>query len=267
MSISSCMLAASEAKPVDWNNLPTHPLANGVTHHELESKSMQRTVGYTLYLPEEYAAHPEKHYPVIYFLHGYGGDENADGPGFSGIVAGAIRNGLIPPVICVFPNGGKSFYRDHPDTGILVESMLISELIPAIDAHYRTIPDRDHRVISGFSMGGAGALRLAVLYPELFSAAGSWAGAIGDPWDVEFPSELTEALLDQIDPKPRLLMICGTEDEPGYPVHLDFIQKLYSTKYDFTYHALRGVPHKLGLYYSMTGREMVNFLCAPWIVE
>jgi putative tributyrin esterase len=59
------------------------------------------------------------------------------------------------------------------------ESYIIKELIPEIDKTYRTIATRDGRIIAGLSMGGYGALKFGLKYPELFSLAGSFSGAIG----------------------------------------------------------------------------------------
>src|SRR4051812_1614914 len=141
---------------------------------------MDRDIGYSLYLPPEYAK-SEARYPVIYFLHGAGGNENSDAGGFSGAVDRAIRARVMPPAICVFPNGGLSGYRDRPGTRVLVETFIITELLPEIDARYRTRASRSGRALAGFSMGGGGAVRLAMKYPELFCAAGSWGGAFRRP--------------------------------------------------------------------------------------
>jgi Predicted esterase len=246
-------------REVIWNNIPAqpHPL---VSHHDFHSDAMQRTVGYTVYLPPSYATDTDRRFPVLYFLHGAGGNENADGPGFASIIDRLIRAGRIPPVVCVFPNGGMSGYRDNPETGINVETMITKELVARIDKNYRTLPRRESRVIGGFSMGGGGSLRLALTYPDLFSAAASWAGSVANRRTGELPPELNLDLLRAQEPTVRLLMIVGYEDEIALAGHLPFIDLLREARYSFTFRTLRGVPHNLGRYYELTGEDFATFL-------
>lgn len=254
--------AAESPRPrreVIWNNIPAqpHPL---VSHHDFHSDAMQRTVGYTVYLPPSYATDTDRRFPVLYFLHGAGGNENADGPGFASIIDRLIRAGRIPPVVCVFPNGGMSGYRDNPETGINVETMITKELVSLIDQNYRTLARRESRVIGGFSMGGGGSLRLALTHPDLFSAAASWAGSVANRRTRELPPELNLDLLRAQEPTVRLLMIVGYEDESALAGHLPFIDLLREARYSFTFRTLRGVPHNLGRYYELTGDDFATFL-------
>ena len=158
-------------KNVKWVN-PDMKEFKGLSHHIIQSTALGHDVGYSVWLPAEYAQKNKKRYPVIYFLHGMGGSESADAPSFSAIVAKAIEDGILPPVICVFPNGGVSFYRDE------VEKMIITEIIPTIDSNYRTIAKGKSRALAGFSMGGFGSVYLSVQYPTLFCAAGSMGGGL-----------------------------------------------------------------------------------------
>jgi endo-1,4-beta-xylanase len=83
----------------------------------------------------------------------------------------AIAAGEVDPMLLVFVNGGhNSAYQDSVDGTLKVETMIMKELIPHIDATYRTVADRKGRAIEGFSMGGGGALRFALKYPEKFSS-------------------------------------------------------------------------------------------------
>lgn len=261
--------AASETprprREVIWNNIPAepHPL---VAHHDFHSEAMQRTVGYTVYLPPSYATETERRYPVLYFLHGAGGNENADGPGFAGIIDRLVRAGRIPPVVCVFPNGGMSGYRDNLETGINVETMITKELVSLIDKNYRTIPRRESRVIGGFSMGGAGSLRLALTHPDIFSAAASWAGGLANRRTGELPPEINVDMLRSLEPTVRLLMIVGYDDG-AYGSYLPFIDALREAHYSFTFRTLRGVPHNLGRYYELTGEDFATFLLSEVITD
>lgn len=153
--------SAEERPPVSWVN-PKLPAGPGLKHHVLESEAMGHDVGYVVATPNDYDASGKTRYPVVYFLHGMGGNESADAGGFSGLVRGATRAGKMPPAICVFPNGGRSGYRGE------VEQMIVEELIPLIDQTYPTKAEAASRVVAGFSMGGAGSARLSLMHPDLF---------------------------------------------------------------------------------------------------
>jgi len=134
-------------------------------------------VGYNIYLPPGYAS-SDKQYPVMYWLHGSGGNESSDIWVIERIKKYYEANMDAAQMIVVFVNGvGTSFYLDAPDGSLPVESIIINELIPHIDKTYRTVKTRTSRVIEGFSMGGYGALLYATKYPELFCSAVSYSGA------------------------------------------------------------------------------------------
>lgn len=252
-------LAASAQQPrreVKWNH-PEGTKIPGIEHSSFHSPSMDTEMGYNVTLPEEYAK-TTKRYPVIYFLHGAGGDENSDAGGFSGLIGKMVADKKIPPVICVFPNGGMSGYQDRPAEKVLMETFLIKELIPRIDKTYRTQADRKGRVLAGFSMGGGGAVRLSLKYPDLFSAAASWAGAIV-PRSGTMPAELEAENLRKLAGRVRLLLIVGDQDIT-YNGHKPVLERLEQAKYPIRYRMLEGVPHNLGLYYEKTGEELARFL-------
>jgi enterochelin esterase-like enzyme len=89
----------------------------------------------------------------------------------------------------VFPNGGKKTeYRDWPEQNVLPETMIIRELIPFVDSHYRTNPTPMARALEGMSMGANGALKLALKYPEMFGSVVAYAGSYKRlPLDGYFP--------------------------------------------------------------------------------
>lgn len=145
--------------------------AHGVSHHVFHSASTKGEVSYHVYLPAAYEAEPERRFPVVYWLHGSGGGL----PGISSVAARfdrAIRDGKAPPCLVVFVNGlPMGMYVDWADGSTPVESMILRDLLPHIDATYRTQASREGRLLDGFSMGGYGSARLAFKYPELFRAA------------------------------------------------------------------------------------------------
>ncbi len=145
---------------------------------------MQRDVDYCLYLPPSYATEKARLYPVVYHLHGAGGNETRSI--FSATVLHeGILAGRLPEMIMVFPNGGRStMYQDSGDGRFMAETTFIRELMPHIDATYRTIADRKARCIEGSSMGGRGSTHLAMKYPELFGSLFNQSGNVYHVSDV-----------------------------------------------------------------------------------
>ncbi|CAG0985236.1 hypothetical protein PHYC_01985 [Phycisphaerales bacterium] len=138
-----------------------------------------RTVSFNIYLPENYDSTTQR-YPVIYHLHGIGG--NQGGPQNSTVPASfeaALAQGLIGPVIVVFPNGyTDGWWADSVSFDKPAETDAVRQLIPHVDQTFRTLPTRGARVIQGFSMGGFGATKFYSKFPELFVACVEYDGAI-----------------------------------------------------------------------------------------
>ena len=160
----------------------------GLTHNTFFSKSMRREIGYGVYIPKNYnlnsnsTTNGRERFPVIYWLHGKGGDEST---GFNlripPMFHNVIEGGKINPAIMVFPNCGNfSMFCDSYDNSIMGETILIKELIPLIDATFKTVDSGKGRALEGFSMGGFGAVKLAFRFPELFSSVVTYAGSFHD---------------------------------------------------------------------------------------
>jgi enterochelin esterase-like enzyme len=119
-----------------------------------------------IYLPPSYNT-STKHYPVVYFLPGYTeGSMKISLPKDADVL---IEEGKIKEMILVTVPGGSSFYVNSPITGNW-DDFVTQEVVGYVDSHYRTIPKAEARGISGHSMGGYGALNLAMLHPEIFGA-------------------------------------------------------------------------------------------------
>lgn len=146
-----------------------------VAELKLASKLMQRDMPYRVILPEGYATATDTRFPVIYLLHGlFGSSSNWTGMTKLTDYARGYK------VIIVTPEGENGWYTDSPTKAPnKYESYIIKELIPEIDAKYRTNARRESRVIAGLSMGGYGAMKFGVKYPEMFALAGSFSGAVG----------------------------------------------------------------------------------------
>ncbi len=133
-------------------------------------------VSYFVLLPEAYAQQPEQHFPVLYWLHGAGGGSRGL-PQLCSWFQQAMDEGKIPPMLVVFPNGlSLSLWVDSADGSLPVETILMQELLPDVDHRFRTIPSREGRILEGFSMGGYGAARLALRYPQSFAAVSILSG-------------------------------------------------------------------------------------------
>ena len=137
--------------------------------------------GACVYLPPGYDANAATRYPVVYLLHGGGGDQ-ADWVTFGdvrGILDRAYADNHAHSVIAVMPDGRSGQWFDYQDRSFLNETYLLRHLVPAVDARFRTIADRRGRALAGLSHGGYGALHLAAKAPDLFSVAGSMSGNLG----------------------------------------------------------------------------------------
>lgn len=126
----------------------------------------------SIYLPPQYDEHTSQRYPVIYYLHGFLNNDIIQ-PGMKSILDKGITSGKIKPFILVIPDQKTifdgSFYSNSSLTGNWADFTGI-ELVQYIDTHYRSIPSRSSRGIAGHSMGGYGAIRMAMLFPDVFSS-------------------------------------------------------------------------------------------------
>lgn len=150
------------------DNTPITPVFERyVKGSTVQSTLLNRKINYTLFLPASYESDPLKKYPVVYFLHGIGESHMKDWSEYMEVIKSLEAKGL-QEMIYVFPNGYNSYYSNTYDGGFPYMDMFIEELVPHIDETYRTIGDRQHRAVTGYSMGGFGAAALAIRHPEVF---------------------------------------------------------------------------------------------------
>jgi endo-1,4-beta-xylanase len=159
---------------------PDRTAPAGTQYRTFHSQTVQGEVSYLIYLPPDYQASGERRYPVIYWLHGKGGSERS-GASFVAQLDAAIKAGVSPAAIAVLVNGLRdSRYYDSHDGRRPVETVFIRDLIPHIDATYRTLARRESRALEGFSMGGFGSAHLGFKYPDLFGVVSIMSGALLD---------------------------------------------------------------------------------------
>jgi len=145
--------------------------APGLEYRVFDSQAAGGKVSYQIVLPEIYDREPERRFPVLYWLHGSGGSPATGLLAQARNFREAIRQGKIPPLLVVFPNGlANGMWCDAKDGRTPVETILIQDLLPEVDRNFRTIAAREGRNIEGFSMGGYGAARLGFKHHDLFAA-------------------------------------------------------------------------------------------------
>jgi enterochelin esterase-like enzyme len=141
-----------------------------VQYRTFFSPTIGRGVSYHIYTPPAYDAEPTRRFPVLYWLHGSGSVLPGIAP-VSNWFNTAIAQGKIAPMIVVFPNGMPYGMWCNSKNGVTpIESVVVHDLIPAVDATFRTLSGRKGRIVEGFSMGGYGAGRLGFKFHDRFAA-------------------------------------------------------------------------------------------------
>lgn len=160
-----------------------------------ESSAVDSDVSYYIYLPPGYDSN-DRRYPVLYWLHGAYGRPHSATPVVrrldSAIRAGGAAEMIV--VSCIDPTG-LSMWTESKDGRLPMETVIIEELVPHVDATYRTINQRHGRAIEGFSMGGYGSAYLGVKYRHIFTSISILAGALHTP---ETFRERRRAIFDNV---------------------------------------------------------------------
>jgi S-formylglutathione hydrolase FrmB len=153
----------------------------------LKSTILARPVRYCAYLPASFDTDKTKQFPVLYYLHGLGDNEQSllNSGGWD-LIEDMRRTGKIGDFVVLAPNGGHTFFMNSADGKIRYEDFLTKEFIPQMEKKYHVVGVRSKRGITGVSMGGFGALRLAFKYPQQFEAvSGQMPALLADvPQDV-----------------------------------------------------------------------------------
>lgn len=218
------------------------------------AEKMQKEVKSVVVKPANYTKN--KQYPVLYLLHGYSDNYSKWVNTVPDILDLSTRYGII--IVC--PDGGyNSWYFDSTvDPSSQYESYITSDLIGYVDKHYRTISDRNGRAITGLSMGGHGALYLAIRHRDLFAHAGSMSGGVDlfystknweisqkigsyedhpEAWHARSVTDMVESLKNKdLD----LIIDCGVNDF-FYGINAKLHRKLIDLKIDHDYIERPGV--------------------------
>jgi len=208
-----------------WQQM--HDVAHGeVLTLSYHSKSLDRDREAVVYLPPGYANSRDS-YPVLYLLHGAGGDERTwtDRQQAPAILDNLIAEGRLAPLIVVMPYNytrrleagerrrGPAAYK--PDMEEFPRD-LIGDLIPLVESRYRVLADRQHRAIAGLSMGGGQSLAIGLTHPDMFGSVAAFSSAMQIANNPEWGGIDMEAALanaEKINENLDLLWVgCGTED-------------------------------------------------------
>ncbi len=235
----------------------------------IKSMVLEHPVRYCAFLPDSFDQDKTRQYPVLYYLHGLGDNEQSL-LNFGGwdVIAELRRQGKVGDFIVLAPSGGHTFYVNSADGKIRYEDFLMKEFMPQMEKKYRAEGARATRGITGVSMGGYGALRLAFKYPDEFAAAsaqmpaliadvpkdftsggpGSPGSLMGDVFGSPFSRTYFErnnvfyfARTDSVASLKRMKIYfnVGNNDDYGFEQGAQQLDKLLSS---------RGIPHEFHIY-------------------
>jgi len=244
MLCSACGVSLAATGRVECNSAP--------------SKILKRAVAYCIVLPPSFDTDKARHFPVLYFLHGLGDNEQFFvHSGAWNITEDMWEKGELKEFLIATPDAGASFYVNSQDGKSRYEDFLLQEFFPVIERRYRGAPGRAHRAIAGISMGGYGALHLACRHPQLFVAASAQSAALieklpvflgpepnsprarvlgrvfGSPPDAEFWDRNSPLVLARTANLSglKLYFDCGDQDDYGFETGATALDKVLSKRH------------------------------------
>jgi enterochelin esterase family protein len=191
-----------------------------------QSQSLDKERQAVVYLPPGYEQSAER-YPVLYLLHGAGGDQHTwiERGSANVILDNLIENGELDPLVVVMPYGYTSRLPDgerrRGADGYKTDMEefavdFVNDLIPLVESRYRVEADREHRAIAGLSMGGGQSFAIGLTHPELFSAVAGFSSAMqianSPAWGGVDMDAMLAANVGAINQLDLLWIGCGTED-------------------------------------------------------
>ncbi len=302
--LSLISLSGVEALAGEGNGTESAPIANSITtsiteslpaphleRHKVPSPNFTRPKPLIVYLPPGYDPNPTEPYPVIYFLHGLGNSpDDFESHGAAALTDRLIREGHLPPVVIALPTGAISYYVNRIDGGAPYEDHVRLEVPAFVEAHYPVRTDPAGRALAGISMGGFGALKIAMRYPTEFGSASAHTPFLmkdvpegegtdrssrmfmrvmrtlyGDPINVEmWNGNNPFALAEQPDAHfPPLLFSAASEDRYGLQVPAkQFHESLTTLQIPHTYIPFEGVHGWVS--FETQWEQMLRFHAKAW---
>ncbi len=244
----------------------------------IKSQIFVHSVRYCAFLPASFDQDKTRRYPVLYYLHGLGDNEQSL-LNFGGwdVVSELRREGKVGDFVILAPGGGHTFYLNSENGKVRWEDFFLKEFMPQMEKKYRIEGTRTARGITGVSMGGYGALRLAFKYPNEFTAVSAQmpalianlpkdmsAGTPGSPGAVlgdAFGSPFSRAYFDRNNvfyfartdsasslKRLKIYFDVGSSDDYGFEQGAQELDQLLKS---------RGIPHKFHIY---PGRHDAQFV-------
>ncbi|NND99472.1 MAG: 1,4-beta-xylanase [Pirellulaceae bacterium] len=266
--------------PFAWVNPLPEKHHTALQHATFRSPSMKVDVGYCILLPPSYAGgDPARRYPVVYYLHGGRPGSESKSHRLADLLSDAMKGkNPVAESIYVFVNGGPVSHYNMPDQPAAQGAdVFTQELIPHIDATYRTIAHRDARGLEGFSQGGRGTMRISLRHTELFCSAAAGGGgyetekrisesggyenenlkfAQGDNvWD------LAQRYVDGKHPQVRWIVYVGT-DGFNYENNLQYMAYLDSLGIKYQKVIVPDVDHSAIRIYDEKAKRIMRFHAA-----
>jgi S-formylglutathione hydrolase FrmB len=257
--------------------IPCPTLAAGrVECNSIPSKILARRVPYCIVLPPSFDADKARTFPVLYFFHGLGDNEQFFvHSGAWNLVEDMREKGELKDFLIATPDARSTFYINARDGKARYEDFLLQEFFPYVEKHYRVAAGRANRAISGISMGGYGALYLTFRHPQLFSSVSAHSaalieklpnflaggqpnsprarvlgGAFGNPPDPVFWQARNPIILARTANLARLRIYfdCGEQDDFGFEAGAIALEKILTS---------RQIPHEFHIYPG--GHDAVYF--------
>lgn len=270
LRIATCLLALVLA--------PTAHAEGRAECSVVKSAILSRSVRYCAFLPASFDQDKARQYPVLYYLHGLGDNEQSLlNLGGWDLIEELRRQSKLGDFVVLAPNGGYTFFLNSADGKIRYEDFLTKEFMPQMERKYRIESGRATRGVTGVSMGGFGALHLAFKYPQQFAAVsaqmpaliaeippnfatggpgspGSMMGDVfGDPVNRAFFDRNNVFYYAKIDPAAELKRVAiyfdvGNNDDYGFEQGGQKLHRLLDS---------RGVPNEFHIY---SGRHDPQFV-------
>ena len=176
-AVMDVLLSQRNELPRRIENPETLRLPGGsrVEFGSFHASSLGELASYSVFLPPSYdRLDPQEEMPVVYFLHGMWNDHTSWVVERYGSIAGQLEQlilaGELPEFLVVSPDGQNSFYTDYLDGSKKFEAYIHRDVVQQVESRYKVSQERRHRAIAGVSMGGYGALKIAMKAPQLFAS-------------------------------------------------------------------------------------------------
>jgi enterochelin esterase-like enzyme len=257
MGLATFLLTPAAELLAQGSDIPAWQQVRDVPHGvmqrlEYESKSINKAREAIVYLPPGYDGGTDR-YPVLYLLHGAGGDESVWNERMQAnvILDNLIADGGLEPLVVVMPHGFTKRIptSERPRAAAAYKPEMeefavdfVGDLVPLVESRYRVVADRAHRAIAGNSMGGGQALVIGLTHPEMFSSVASFSAAMqianSRAWG-GIDMDATLANGDALNELDMLWVGCGTEDSL-FNVNKQFAEQLTKAGVEHTFHITPG---------------------------